>query len=313
MVTSSGPSEPVLRLRPGLAILAMDGAIQLRAGDEEIHVVQTDSPEVVEKLLHHLARGTPREAVLEGIGAEHAGLVDAVLEQLAAQRLLLDQPIDEADEITLYLSHFMGYAPHPNVRRPAGPVLVTGHRRCGDLLARALAEHAMDVRTTGDAGLSEDDLAHAEIKAIACIWEQPDLEMVLRVNAAACRGRTACLFVDLSHGRHATVGPFYVPGEGACYQCFRDRWRQNTAALAELEAAESAMLARHEPLVAYGILPAFRYQAAGMACGELFAFLARHRPVRTLNRAVTVDLEGMKLWAEPVWQIPWCPTCGSST
>ena len=310
---SDGPSERAVRLRPGLAILAMEGAVQLRAGDEEIHLVETDAPEVMETVLHQLARGSPRGAILATVGAEHGPLVDALVEQLAAQRLLLDQPVDEADEISLYLSHFMGYVPYAEPRRPAGPVLVTGHGVCVDLLSRALAEHgievcaAEDVRELGDGALGD------RAEAIACIWQQPDLEMALRVNAAACRLAKACLFVDLSHGRHATLGPFYMPGEGACYQCFRDRWRQNTAALAEFEAAESAMLAGDGPLAAYGVLPAFRYQVVGMACAELFAFLSRHRPVRTLNRVATVDLEDLKLWTEPAWRIPWCPVCGAET
>ena len=71
------------------------------------------------------------------------------------------------------------------------------------------------------------------------------------------------------------------------------------------------MRASGGPLAAYGILPAFRYQVVGMACAELFAFLSRHRPVRTLNRVATVDLEDLKLWTEPAWQIPWCPACGA--
>jgi bacteriocin biosynthesis cyclodehydratase domain-containing protein len=303
-------SQGGFRLRPGLAIIAMDGAVQLRAGEEEIHLIETDAPEVVQPLLEQLGQGLPREAILEAVGEEHGQLLDAVVEQLAAQRLLLHQPVDQEDEISLYLSHFMGYAPYPEIERPTGPVLVAGHRKCAALLARALGEHGIEVRVREDEGPSESELSGGSVKAIVCIWEQPDLEMVLRLNAAACRGRTACLFVDLSHGRHATVGPFYIPGEGACYQCFRERWRQNAAALEEFEAAQSAMLQRKEPLAAYGILPAFRYQVVGMACAELVAYLARHRAVGTLNRAATVDLEGLRAWTEPVWQIPWCPTCG---
>ena len=305
------PSQGAFRLRPGVAIIAMDGAVQLRAGDEEIHTIETDAPEVVERLLEELGRGLAREAILEAAGEEHGPLLDAVIEQLAAQRLLLHQPVEQEDEIGLYLSHFMGYAPYPEIQRPTGRILVAGHRKCAALLARALEEHGMEVCTTGEGGPSDGELAGGSVKAAVCIWEQPDLEMVLRVNAAACRGRTACLFVDLSHGRHATVGPLYVPGEGACYQCFRERWRQNTAALEEFEAAQSAMLQRKEPLAAYGILPAFRYQVVGMACAELVAYLARHRAVGTLNRAATLDLEGLKAWTEPVWQIPWCPAGGA--
>jgi bacteriocin biosynthesis cyclodehydratase domain-containing protein len=308
---SSDPRKPGFRLRPGLAVIPMDDAVQLRAGDEEIHLIETDTPDVVEKLLAQLSEGLGPEALGKTAGREHADLVDTLIDRLAAERLLLNEPIDQDDEIARYLSHFMGYAPYPEVRRPTGPVWVTGHSAGVDLLAEALGEHGVEVYATAHAGPSENDDTGRHVEAIVCIWERPDLPMVLRVNAAACRRRTPCLFVDLSHGRHATLGPFYVPGEGACYHCFRQRWRQNTAAPAEFDAAESAMLDRQGPLPAYGTLPAFRYQVVGMACGELFAFLSRHRPLRTLNRAATVDLEGLRLWTEPSWQIPWCPTCGA--
>jgi bacteriocin biosynthesis cyclodehydratase domain-containing protein len=305
------PSQETLWLRPGLAIIATEGAVQLRAGDEEIHLIETDAPEVVERLLEQLGRGLPRKAILEAVGTEHGQLLDAVVEQLAAQRLLSHEPVDPEDEIGLYLSHFKGYALYPKIERPTGPVLVAGHAKCAAVLAGALEEHGIEARMTEEGGPLESVLAGGTFKAVVCIWEQPDLEMVLRVNAAVCRGRMPCLFVDLSHGRHATVGPFYIPGEGACYECFRERWRQNTAALEEFDAARSAMIEGKERLPAYGILPAFRYQVAGMACAELIAYLARHRALETLNRAATVDLEGLRAWAEPVWQIPWCPACGA--
>ena len=126
-------------------------------------------------------------------------------------------------------------------------------------------EHQIEVVTVQSASCL-DATSGPRAEAIACIWEQPDLRLVLQANAAACRWRTPCLFVDLSHGQHATLGPFYIPGEGACYQCYRCRWRENTSTPAEFEAAESAMLNDGKVLPAYGILPAFRYQVVGMAC-----------------------------------------------
>jgi len=320
-VAYNGPSRNGPRLLPGTAVIAMDRAVQLRAGDEEIHVIETDVPEVVEKVLLLLAEGrgpeTIGETISETIGREHDDLVSALIERLAAVNLLQQRPdngsnmVDEDDQIARYLSHFTGNSPCGRVQRPSGPVSITGHGGGGELLGRVLGEHGIEARLFAGAELPEDHDAGFRPKAIVCIWEQPDLDMVFRVNAAACRRRTPCLFVDLSHGRHATLGPFYVPGEGSCYQCFRQRWRQNTETPAEFDAAESVMLDRGEPLPAYGILPAFRHQVVGMACAELFAFLSRHRPLRTLNRVATVDLEGLRIETEPSWEIPWCDACGA--
>ena len=55
------------------------------------------------------------------------------------------------------------------------------------------------------------------------LWEHPDPPLVAQVNELVCRQAVPCLFADLSHGCHATQGPFHVPGEGACYACYRER------------------------------------------------------------------------------------------
>jgi bacteriocin biosynthesis cyclodehydratase domain-containing protein len=303
------PDNRTLYLRPDLAVIRMATGVQLRAGDEEIHVIETDSPELVERLLHLLANGCGCCTLYDRVGEANRDLIDEVIVQLDAAGMLLDQPIEPSDAIARYLSHFVKDGARASLER-FGSVAVAGRGKCVELLGRATREHGIDVIPMDTDSLVER-VESSGVDAIVCIWEQPDLRRVMDVNAVACRGRLPCLFVDLSHGQHVTVGPCYVPGEGACYHCFRHRWRENTASPEEFEAAESTMLRNGQPLPAYGILPAFRYVAVGLACGELFALLAEHRPLRTLNCTVTVDPDGMKLWTEPCWQIPWCPICGS--
>lgn len=296
-------------LRPDLAVIRMATGVQLRAGDEEIHVIETDNPDVVERLLSLLADGCDRRTLHRQMGEANRDLTDSVLVQLVAAGVLLGQPIEPNDTVARYLAHFVKSGGRA-LRERLGPIAVAGRGECVQLLAQVIREHGIQAVTLDTDSLIEHGRGSG-FDAIVCIWEQPDLRRVLDVNAAACRWQLPCLFVDLSHGQHMTVGPFYVPGEGACYQCFRRRWRENTAALEEFEAAESAMLDSGKPLPAYGILPAFRYVVVGLACAELLALLVEHRPLRTLNRTVTVDPDGMKLWTEACWQIPWCPTCQS--
>jgi len=296
-------------LRPDFAVIRMVSGLQLRAGDEEIHVIETDSPEVVERILTLLANGCDRCALYDSAGEANRDLIDEVIVQLVSAGVLLEKPIETNDTIARYLAHFVRDGTRAS-RKRFGPVAVAGRGDCVQLLGQGIREHEIEVVTVDTDSLAErSDASHFD--AVVCIWEQPDFRRVLDVNETACHKRLPCLFVDLSHGGHTTVGPFYVPGEGACYQCFRHRWRENTAALEEFEAAEVTMLESGQPLPAYGVLPAFRYVVVGLACAELLALLAGHRPLRTLNRTVTVDPDGMKLWTEPCWQIPWCPTCGS--
>lgn len=295
-------------LRPDLAVIRMATGVQLRAGDEEIHVIETGSPEVVERVLTLLASGCDRRTLHDSAGEANRDLTDDVIAQLVSAGVLLDQPIEPSDTVSRYLAHFIKDGARAS-RERLRPIAVAGRGDCVQLLGQGIREHGIDVFAANTDSLIKH-VEDSHVGAIACIWEQPDLRRALDVNAMACRHRLPCLFVDLSHGGHMTVGPFYVPGEGACYQCFRQRWRENTAALEEFAAAESAMLDSGQPLSAYGILPAFRYVVVGLACAELFALLAGHRPLRTLNRTVTVDPDGMKLWTEACWQIPWCPACG---
>lgn len=296
-----------LRLRPGMAIIPMVGGVQLRAGDEEIFVLETDEPPAAETVLRALAQGNSPADILRHLGSDRGEMLDAVFEQLSSQGLLVERTPATEDEIGRYLSHF-DRSPARDIRRPAGPVCVIGHDAAAKLLVQAISEHGIEAFL---AASLVTRVASDAAKAAVCVWEHLDPALVLEVNAEACRRRTPCLFVDLSHGCHATVGPFYVPGESSCYACYRERWRQNSAALAEADAAWAAALEQSTEPVPHGILPAFRYQAAGLAVGEVFAFLSRHRPLRTLNRAVTVDFEAVRMWTEPVWRIPWCPTCGA--
>ncbi len=309
-MTPSNTTRP-RRLRSGFAIIRMADGVQLRAGDEEIHVIETGEADLIEGWLQRLSRGEQHRVIAASIPPDDRPLLDKLIEQLAQQNLLTEATTNDESDIRRYLSHFERNEWTRVQDVDVECVNVIGQGESARLLVDALVEHglAANLYETQSAS-SAGDGAVATRSVFACIWERPQLKQTREFNAAACARRLPCLFVDLSHGRHATVGPFFVPGEGACYQCFRDRLRQNTAALPELDAAEAAMLDAKTDFPAYGTLPAFRYQVVGLACAELFAFATRHRPLRTLCRALTVDFEAMTMWSEPVWRIPWCTACG---
>jgi bacteriocin biosynthesis cyclodehydratase domain-containing protein len=275
------------RLRPGVAVIAMEGGVQLRHGDEEVQVLRTDAADLVRALCERLDGRRDREAALSGLDPSAGPLLDELL-GLLEEADWLGGPVFDFDAVLR-----------------AARVAVVGHDRTAERLVDVVAEHGMAVtlRPRGANALADTDV-------VVCASEAPDLALFFEVNDAACEARVPCLFVDLSHGLHATVGPFFVPGEGACARCFRARLRENTAAFDELVAAERQMLESGEPLPAYGCLPAHRALVAGVAAAELVAYFAKHRPLRTLNRAVTIALEHARMWTEPVWRVPWCPSCG---
>lgn len=271
----------------------MSGAVQIRFGDDEIQVITTAEPERVELLLHRLDGRHERAALATELGTE---LVESVLAELMRAGLLIASSPSQAR--SGYWSH-VGPSADPTALQNAR-VAVVGHEPATAVLATVLAEHGLKLET----GLNGAEVA-------VCVIEQPDLARLFAVQDAASAARLPCLFVDLSHGRHATIGPFYIPGDGACYRCLRSRLGENSAAYSELAAAEQHMLRTEKPLPAFGCLPAHRYLVAGLAALELIAFLARHRPLRTLNRVITVALEQARSWSEPAWRVPWCPGCSA--
>jgi bacteriocin biosynthesis cyclodehydratase domain-containing protein len=274
-----------------VAVIPMDGqgAVQLRVGDEEVHVLRVDDVPRLQRLLERLDATRNREAESPPLGAEDAHLLDDLVAQLGSLGLLAPDSI-------------------PDLLQGAR-VTVIGHAPSAALLASVLVEHGLfaAVRERDQATSGDLDLAPA---ALVAVCEAPDLALQLAINDAACAARIPCLFVDLSHGLHATVGPFYLPDDGACHRCFRSRLRENTAAFAELRAAEEQMIVTGRPLPEAGCSPAHRHLVAGLAAAEIVAFLTRERPLRTLNRAITVALAQLEMWSEPVWRVPWCEACG---
>ena len=265
----------------------MDGAVQLRVGDEEVRVLRVDDVPRLERLLARLDGTRASVAAPAPLGPEDAHLLDDLVAQLGSLGLLA---VDETANLV-----------------QAARVVVIGPAPGAALLAAVLREHGLSVSVRTREQATTDDLAPA---ALVCICEAPDLALQLAINDAACAARTPCLFVDLSHGRHATVGPFYLPDDGACYRCFRSRLRENTAAFTELRAAEEQMIATGLPLPEAGCLPAHRHLVVGIAAAEIVALVTRERPLRTLNRALTVALFQLEMWSEPVWRVPWCEACG---
>jgi bacteriocin biosynthesis cyclodehydratase domain-containing protein len=264
----------------------MDGAVQLRVGDEEVHVLRADDAERLQRLLARLDGARDRGAATAPLGAEDAHLLDDLVAQLGSLGLLAEES---------------GVDPLAGAR-----VSVIGDGPSAALLAAVLGEHGLSASVRNREQASAGDAP----AALVCVCEAPDLALQLAINDAACAARIPCLFVDLSHGRHATVGPFYLPDDGACYRCFRARLRENTAAFAELRAAEEQMIATGRPLPETGTLPAHRHLVAGLAAAEIVALLTRERPLRTLNRAITVSLAQLEMWSEPAWRVPWCEACG---
>jgi bacteriocin biosynthesis cyclodehydratase domain-containing protein len=310
-MTSLGDTSLRPVLRRDLAVIPMPGGVQLRAGDEDIYFIPAEQSDLAHRVLINLDGTHSREDIARTIGGDNDGFVGSLITKLAEQGLFQAAGQDGGNGIDLYLSHF----PSRRGATPSIPatsqIAILGDCPTAAVLSQDLREHGLTVHSCANPNVLESQETACRTAAV-CVWERPDLAMTMKVNLLACQASIACLFVDLSHGQHASLGPFYIPGEGSCYACFRERLRQNTAAYAELAAVEQQMVASGAALPAYGMLPTFRYLLAGLTGAEIVAFFARHRPLRTLNRVITIDYERLRMWSEPAWRIPWCEVCGAA-
>lgn len=293
--------NPSVQLSPAIAVITGADLVQLRAGDETVFVLEAKRPVELSQWLESLrdAHETPPKSLALG-----NGFVASLHQQLRRAGLLIDAGGDDTPAAR-YWSGWPQTVRGGPAQPPRGSVQILSPDPIRETLTAVLKEQGFDV-----AAASSPEGPQQPFVARVVAWEAPHLSFVLEANQSAARQRIPTLFVDLSHGRHATVGPFFVPGEGACYACFRRRWREGSAARKELEIAERQMLETRQPLPAFGCVPAFRHGAAAFAAIELTAFVVGHRPLNTLNRALTIDWEGVTSWLEPSWRFPWCDSCG---
>jgi molybdopterin-synthase adenylyltransferase len=158
---------------------------------------------------------------------------------------------------------------------------------------------------------SELDLAEAVRGSdfVVCCLDPAQSSLTYKLNRVCLAEKirwTSCAVTGLE----AIVGPTVVPGETACYMCYKMR----AVACAENPEAEFAferMLDRRkrddsgsrENLVfAAGI-------AANFAGLEVFKMLSGAVPSPTVGRIVVVDLIELNVRKHVVLRKPWCPAC----
>ncbi|MEK7867046.1 MAG: TOMM precursor leader peptide-binding protein [Planctomycetota bacterium] len=124
-------------------------------------------------------------------------------------------------------------------------------------------------------------------------------------NRARLDSRRPWLLVSLQ-GSWARVGPLFVPGETACWGCYRARLASHRAH----PDAERAWAALDRSLGPSG---PDRHAAAvaALAAAEVERFTRRHAPPLLAGRVFVVDLETLEGGSESVWAVPGCPDCGA--
>jgi bacteriocin biosynthesis cyclodehydratase domain-containing protein len=106
------------------------------------------------------------------------------------------------------------------------------------------------------------------------------------------------------------VGPLFLPGETACFECARVRRNSNVDDPQTFRAAEE--LAFVGQGVTAGFHPALPAVLGNLAALEVSRFLGGWASPRTIGTLVEVDLLAPQLTARPVLRLPRCPICGTA-
>jgi oxazoline/thiazoline synthase len=188
-------------------------------------------------------------------------------------------------------------------------LLVDGGGPAADLIAEVLARWSGRVDRMGveDSGLP-GVLADA---SDAVVVVAPDTF----TDAALARVNDACLAAGRpwtlvrAHGAVQVLGPHLVPGVTGCWECLRQRWRDNEQV--ETYVASQVGSGRR-PVAARGLLRPAAMAAAGLLAAELPVLALSGRSSRLTGRMITVDSRDLSMTGHELIRQPQCPACGDA-
>ena len=230
--------------------------------------------------------------------------IEQALELLARHRLLTSPLPPDADDTLRFL-----LATDRSGREPAGVadvlrqarVAVVGSARVGEELARVL--HRSGVHAVEHAPLSKGPPGTAAIVVVAP--EPAELPQLEPWNRRCLDERATWLALLPCDGRIAPVGPLFVPGETACYDCFRIRRASTCGYAEEFWSLEGS------PAESPDALP-LRRAVAGIAGWLVLRWLVgQDASLPGVMHAVEVG-SSVTLTVHHVWRVPRCPSCSDT-
>ena len=238
----------------------------------------------------------------ERLGAGARPALDAALEVLAAQGLLVEGPdVAPSDRPAAHAAAAAyGLSPAAAAERIAGTsVGVIGSAAAGDTVARLLHSGGVpDVRRLSWRGGRAVDLA-------VVAPDRDELDAVPAWNHHALEHGIRWLQLRPFDGLIATVGPLIVPGESCCHECLLQRFAANSDYAGDFAEVESAPIAAR-PDAALDLLTAAL--AAHLA---LRWVVGRDTTLPGLLHVIEVR-PSLTLTVHEVLRVPRCGVCSAS-
>lgn len=253
------------------------------------------------------------DEINEVVGRAAAPAVAHALTLLDERGLLIDGPAlpESMTEPAADTVHFLAATTH--ARRLDDPAQLLARVKVAVAGAKPLGDEIADLlRASGLTDVSQPDWTSVDASAaphlVVAAPTPPELPRLEEWNRRALAARTPWLQVLPFDGRMTAIGPLYVPGETACYECYRRRRAANVAyPVADYWALEASPASYPSP-------PPLRHMAVGLAAMLALQWLsdrlgneAQSRVPATMHALTwsgTVQLD-----SHPVHRVPRCPVC----
>lgn len=324
-----------------LQLIETPNAVVLKRGCTEIKISGAGAGEAVKRLLAAVAgQGATREEIRLLFAEPHWPIVDRLIEQLLAKRLLrTDGAADSFPGIETSLDvfywHFEESAVRVTERLNGRHLAILGVNCVARRLAAALSAsgwtsfQVVDVPPLRNLQLFEVDgtlkirewgeqlqLPHAldawkettDPRSVACVVVTSDFgsHPVLSEWNRFCIEHGRHFFPVILYNLTGYMGPLVVPGETACFECLRARQNSQMEDYRTKRAVEEAAF---EGQRVAGFHPAMASVMGDIAAVELTKLYGDVLPSWKIGTLIEVNLLATRLEARKVLKIPRCPAC----
>jgi bacteriocin biosynthesis cyclodehydratase domain-containing protein len=306
-VTAVVPERPLLK--PWYRLACEDGKVVLDYAQSAVVFDGAAAARLLPALLPLLDGEHAVPDIVAALGESASPAIDHALALLAEHRLLSGplpdpSPFADRDETLRLLlatdrSGLDAFAVRDALER--AEVTIAGSAPLGEDVARMLRCSGVEQVEHVPLGASPSAARSLTVVAPAAA-ELPELH---RWNLACLAGGTVWLALLPFDGRVAPIGPLFVPGETACYDCFRIRRASTSGYAAEFWSLDAAP-------AAYPDCVPIRRAVAGLAGWLALRWLVgRSASLPGVVHALELG-PPVTVAVHHVWRVPRCASCSDT-
>jgi bacteriocin biosynthesis cyclodehydratase domain-containing protein len=306
-----------LRLHPVVRLSALDAhRVQIRTMSDYVTVTKEGALVVA---LAALCDGTRSQEEVRAQLIENnfpVAQVAAVLDFFHAKGYLM---LDDSNETLMQdalggqIDWLVGKLPEDRFNNRLNtdtPSLVTVHLPTSSRLSTLLAS---ELERLGFRICQTEQLPPGgnTITVVSCDWD--DHGTALAVNRNSLALGTPTLYVALTE-KGARVGPFVLPGETPCFECFHHRCRAAVSFIEEFDRQVGVITKQNNASDVVPVGPPFSKMYAGvvtsLVSAELLKYLGKLTSLSLLGRVMEFDLLRFQPETGRVLRLPRCRACG---